>query len=284
MNRRKQNARFSPVRDRAAEHGGDSHFAGSATSVVTSLAVCLAVALLLAAYQLGPLAVPAALAGAGVAAVHQRRRRQAARTARLAMWALHAPCGRADAQAVERFVAADIGAMSAMHAGAIARARAFVRRAAADRWRLELALERLARADSEYASGLGGLRCGRCWRLAPTRLGIPASVIVVLVSVSVPAPLSTAGVAAATAMAVASWSAMCDDWAYVPQQLASAALAPLSPTPSLLPEPFVVEMLAELARGEVAVVDEAVTLLKTARHPEVIDLALARMQAVRRVL
>ncbi len=200
------------------------------------------------------------------------------------MWALHAPCGRADAQAVERFVAADIGAMSAMHPGAVARARAFVRGAAADRWRLELALERLARADNEFASGLPGVRRGRRWRPDPTRFGIPASVIVVLLSVPVSAPLSTAGVAAATAMAVASWSAVCDEWAYVPQQLAAAALAPLSRTPSLLPEPFVVELLAELARGEVAIVDEAVTLLKAAEHPAGTDLALARMEAVRRVL
>ncbi len=145
-------------------------------------------------------------------------------------------------------------------------------------------MERLARADNELGSGLPGVRRGPRWRHDPIRFGILASVIVVLLSVPVSAPLSTAGVAAATAMAVAGWSAVCDDWAYVPQQLAVAALAPLSRTPSLLPEPFVVELLAELARGEVGVVDDAVGLLKTAEHPAGTGLALSRMEAVRRVL
>lgn len=250
--------------------------------VAVSLAAGLAVVLLLVADRLGPLVIPAALAGAGIAATIKKRRRRSARVMRFFVWALYAPAGPADAEALERLVAADIAAASKRRCGAVAMARAYVRGAAVDRWRLELAMERLARSTRELGGDLAAV--GRGGSPSATWLGIPAAAALVLLTVPVSGGLSTAGVAVATVLLVAGWGGLCDDWAYVPQQLTSTALVPPAGTPCLLREPFLVEVLAELADGEPAVVDEAIGLLRTAPHTPACGVALYRMEAARRAL
>ncbi|MDQ4089100.1 MAG: hypothetical protein M3163_02170, partial [Actinomycetota bacterium] len=183
---------------------------------------------------------------------------------RFFVWALYAPAGPADVEALERLVAANIAAASRRRCGAVAMARAYGRGAAVDRWRLELAMERLARSTRELAGDLAAVGRGRS--ASATRLGIPAAAAVVLLTVPVSDGLSTAGMAVATVLLVTGWGGLCDDWAYVPHQLTSTALVPPAGTPCLRREPFLVEVLAELAGGQPAVVDEAIGLLRTAPH------------------
>ncbi len=280
VDRRRPQTSAAGYRRQAAGRDQRWTFACTPLSVAVLLAACLAVALLLAAQRLGPVVIPAGLTGAGVAATIRRRRCRSARVMRLLAWALYAPAGPADAQALERLVAADIAAVSGSRFGSVAMARAFLRGAAVDRWRLELAMERLTRSTAELAK----ISSGGSPRLSGTWLAIPASAAVVLLTVPVSGVLSTSGMAVATVLVVAGWGGLCDDLAYVPQQLTSTALVPASGTPCLLRESFLVEVLVELAGGEPAIVDEAIGLLRTARRTGASGVALERMEAVRRAL
>lgn len=282
VHRRRPETSSPGARRQAVERDQRWTFACTPVAVALSLAAGLAVALLLVAIRLGPLVIPMGLAGAGIAATIKKRRCRSARVLRFFVWALYAPAGPADAAALERLVAADIAAASKRRCGAVAMARAYVRGAAVDRWRLELAMERLARSTRELAGDLAAVcREGMPWA---SWLGIPAAAAVVLLTVPVSGGLSTAGVALATVLLVAGWGGLCDDWAYVPQQLTSTALVPPAGTPCLLREPFLVGVLTELADGEPAIVDEAIGLLTTAPRTPACGVALHRMEAVRRAL
>ncbi|MGH9263140.1 MAG: hypothetical protein ACRD1D_00470 [Acidimicrobiales bacterium] len=271
------------VRYRPAEAERRSDLVCPTTSITASLAVALALVLLVAARRLGPLVVPAALMGAGFAIAHRRHQSRRTRVERLAVWALHAPGGPTDTGMLERLVAADLATMSDARPGTEILARAVVRSTVRDRWQLELAVERLGPRGHGLPDRLSSVRSGRRRRV-PVLWGIPAATFVVLLTAPLVGPLSTVGAVVGTAIVVVTWAGLCHDWGYVPHQLVWTALLPPSQAPSLLPEPLLLELLAELAGGEVSLVDEATALVEAARPCVATDLALARMEAVRRAL
>ena len=69
-------------------------------------------------------------------------------------WALHVPSGPTEAAALERVIAADLAATAGGDVRPFRSARAVVRQSVEDPWRRELALERLARAETTTADHL----------------------------------------------------------------------------------------------------------------------------------
>ena len=96
--------------------------------------------------------------------------------------------------------------------------------------------------------------------------------------------VAVAIVTVTTLVAVLAWTELCEASAYVPQQLASTALLPPAPTRFVLPEPAVVDLLTELAGGDVGLVDQAASVVDTVDASEGTGRAYARMKAARHVL
>jgi hypothetical protein len=201
---------------------------------------------------------------------------------RLRAWALHAPVGPSDASQFERVVATDLAATAGGDRRPFRGARAFVHHCVADPWRRELALERLAGAEATAGSGAARPHP----TISPAADCFWASAWAVALAVALPLPrfLAVAIVTVTTLVAVLGWTELCDGSAYLPQQLALTALLPPAPSRFVLPEPAVVDVLTELAGGDVALVDQAASVLDTVDAREETGRAHARLNAARRAL
>ena len=203
-------------------------------------------------------------------------------SARLVAWAVHAPHRTSGTEEFETLLVADMAGAAGGDTGAVRMAARVAREGCADRWRLELSLERARRAErltgARHAGGrgLGAVRCA----LAGLR---GAGALLALLSMPQrTSPLVEALGAVLTIVAVLTGAYLGDARIGLPSHLASTAMLPPAPSVFVLPELSVVELLAEIGRNP-AVLDRAEARLPTCER-ERAERARARLARARRLL
>jgi hypothetical protein len=185
--------------------------------------------------------------------------------ARLAAWAVHAPCGPSTPAALEHAIAVDLAAISRGHMDVLERAQVALGDAVDDPWRRGLGEERLAAARRLVADGrLVGITPRRQSGAARLRRSAVAVAMIVVLAVGALSqsrwwlvPMAVAG-----ALFTLECVGLYEQRRGLPELLASRSVRDSIQALFVMPEPAVARSLVVLANNDAVVIRRARSLLE----------------------